>query len=86
MIYSETLLITAVGYEQSKRLVAEHRNALWKLIEARVVAFAEAHDSRHNNQIECTGDILCERIGVRHKADCQGRTVDISTYVRGLQL
>lgn len=30
----------------------------------------------------CTGDLLCERSGVRHKAQCPGRTVHIDTYVK----
>lgn len=33
---------------------------------------------------ECTGTILCERQGVRHKADCLGRTVPFDAYVKGL--
>lgn len=84
MIYSQSLLISVLGYERGKQLAQERSQALWTALEGRVAAFADDYDSKRRTQVECTGDILCERQGTRHKSDCQGRTEPFSAYARNL--
>lgn len=33
----------------------------------------------------CTGDLLCERRGVRHKQGCIGRTIPFADYAKALE-
>jgi hypothetical protein len=84
MFISQSILIGALSYEKGKQLASERSTALWNHFESRVAAFAEQYDAKRFKQADCTGDLLCQRQGTRHKADCQGRTEPFTVYVRGL--
>lgn len=84
MYISQSLLITALGYERGKQVATERSEAVWNHLKGQVVAVAEQYDKNHQENIECTGDILCQRSGRRHKADCIGRDVPFMVYAREL--
>jgi hypothetical protein len=85
MFISQSLLVGIIGYEKSKQLTAERSQALWNHFESRVAAFAEQYDAKRYKQADCTGDILCERQGARHKADCLGKTERFTVYAKALR-
>jgi hypothetical protein len=85
MFISQSLLVSIIGYEAAKRELEIRSQALWRGIEGRVAVLAEQYDAKHLKQVDCTGDILCERQGTRHKTDCQGRTEPFSVYAKGLR-
>lgn len=85
MFISQSLLVTAIGYEAAKRELELRSQTLWSGIEGRVAAFATEYDTKRSKQVDCTGDILCERQGTRHKADCQGRTEPFAVYAKAMR-
>lgn len=46
---------------------------------------AEELDKKYGTPYPCSGDFLCMREQVRHKANCPGRTEKIEKYVRDLK-
>lgn len=50
-----------------------------------VEAFKHYEVWRPQPVAECSRDILCERIGRRHKADCPGSTIAIAVYTKGIR-
>jgi len=50
----------------------------------RVSEALNAWDERHYKTEPCTNNILCERSGVRHKADCPNRPEYAQNYIRAL--
>lgn len=85
MYISEAMLISALGYEKGKQLSLERSQALWDIFKGRLVAFMDEYDRKHYQGVECTGDILCERSGRRHRDGCIGRTEPFSVYAEGLR-
>lgn len=72
-------LLAAVAVE---RLKIEVRHQYRRLSESVEEAIERLPDDR--TTAECTGNILCERIGVRHKADCLGKTPPFDQYAKEL--
>lgn len=71
-MYSTALMTTALVYEASKARMDFDRifTKLEDMIEDRL-------PDEVPERAECTGSILCERQGVRHKADCYGKPLGL---------
>jgi hypothetical protein len=84
-VYSQSLLITGIAYEATKRDALVRGRIVCDRALQRLNAALEAYDRKHYQMTPCTGDIMCERIGARHKTGCIGRTVPINAYVKALR-
>lgn len=80
------LVVTALTYEAMKRdALSRGRIVCDKAVQAAVSA-VEAYDRRFPAKAAaCTGDITCERQGVRHKADCLGKVESIDVFWKKVQ-
>lgn len=77
-MYGQALIVTAISYETIKHRLTP--DILFPSIEELI----EAHFEDDRETEPCTGDITCERIGVRHKANCLGKTEPIDSFWRGI--
>lgn len=81
----EGLLITGITYEAAKREALARGRIVCERTMSRLTAAVEAYDRRHYQTVPCTGDIMCERTGARHKAGCIGKVEPIAVFWRKVQ-
>lgn len=46
---------------------------------------ADKIDDKYSTPYPCSGDFMCLREGVRHKANCPGKTKPINKYLKELK-
>lgn len=83
-MYAYSLITVALCYESTKRDITAWLSQTADQAETAVLGLLEAYDAKHEKQVECTGDIMCQRTGIRHKADCMGRVEPFSVYAKGI--
>lgn len=85
-MYSKSLFITGLTYEAMKREALNRGRLVCDKAASYAVSTVEALDRRFPPKVaECTGDITCERQGVRHKADCLGKVEPIDVFWKKVQ-
>lgn len=84
-MYGKSLIITAIAYESGKRETLARLNIACDRTIAQIEEWVDAYDKKHAVATPCTGNILCERQGRRHKDGCIGRTEPFSVYADGLR-
>lgn len=95
MIYTELLIATEIltrrgCYEINRNIkrvnltIAKQAESIRQRLLHQVLVAVEAYDNWRKVTIECSGDLLCERTGIRHKDGCIGRTEPFSVYAKGL--
>lgn len=64
-------------------IVAEAKRYSRETLEA-IEGLCERYDATHPNTAPCTGSLICQREGVRHRQGCIGRDVPFQQYYRSL--
>jgi hypothetical protein len=75
------LLYTGLGVEIARHTAVHgSRKLVSKLDE-----YTDQLDTKYGKPYPCSGDFMCMRETVRHKADCPGKTESIDKYIRKLK-
>jgi hypothetical protein len=83
--YYETSHYLLRTYHTYAPLAKSYGVAVLHRVRRAVILAAEWYDTKRPKETECSGDLLCERSGKRHKDGCIGRVEPFNSYVRGLQ-
>lgn len=77
---SVTLLVAGVATE---RLKIEAKRQADRIVSGYHDWIANLPDDTAT--AECTGNLICQREGVRHKVGCLGKTIPFDVYAKALQ-
>jgi hypothetical protein len=84
IMYAESLLLYIVRYELAKQYASARSEAVWLRFKDRADTFITEYDKAHRKPQKCSGDLLCQSEGVRHRAECIGKTLPFDIYAKGL--
>lgn len=83
--YHETSHYLLRTYHTYAPVTKEYAVAVVYRIRRTVVVMTEWYDKKFPQAVECSGNIMCERTGLRHKDGCLGRVEPFNTYARGIK-